>query len=65
MKSGMNHLSQNIMGLSEFPDTHRPIILHFGGDIGDRRPCHGRAFEFFLNFLKLFLAVARDFTKSL
>jgi hypothetical protein len=24
------------MGLSEFPDTLLPVILHFGGDIGDR-----------------------------
>jgi hypothetical protein len=24
------------MGLSEFPDTFSPVILHFGGHIGDR-----------------------------
>jgi hypothetical protein len=23
------------MGLSEFPDILSPVILHFGGDIGD------------------------------
>jgi hypothetical protein len=27
------------MGLSEFPDTLSPVILHFGGDIGDKSPC--------------------------
>jgi hypothetical protein len=30
------------MGLSEFPDTLSPVILHFGGDIGDigdKGPC--------------------------
>jgi hypothetical protein len=26
------------MGLSEFPDTLSPVILHFGGDIGDGSP---------------------------
>jgi hypothetical protein len=26
------------MGLSEFPDTLSPVILHFGGAIGDKRP---------------------------
>jgi hypothetical protein len=35
----MNRLSQNVMGLSEFPDTLPLVILHFGGDIGDRSPC--------------------------
>jgi hypothetical protein len=24
------------MGLREFPDTLSPVILHFGGHIGDR-----------------------------
>jgi hypothetical protein len=27
------------MGLSKFPDTLSPVILHFGGDIGDKSPC--------------------------
>jgi hypothetical protein len=27
------------MGLSEFPDTLSPVILHFGGDNGDKSPC--------------------------
>jgi hypothetical protein len=31
----MNHLSQNVMVLREFPDTNPPVILHFGPDIGD------------------------------
>ncbi len=35
----MNRLSLNDMGLSEFPDTLPPVILHFGGDIGDGSLC--------------------------
>jgi hypothetical protein len=27
------------MGLSEFPDTLSPVILHFGGAIGEKSPC--------------------------
>jgi hypothetical protein len=27
------------MGLSEFPDTLSPVILHLGGDIGDKNRC--------------------------
>jgi hypothetical protein len=27
------------MSLSEFPDTLSPVILHFGGAIGDKSPC--------------------------
>jgi hypothetical protein len=27
------------MGLSEFPDTLLPVLLHFGGDISDKSPC--------------------------
>jgi hypothetical protein len=27
------------MGLSEFPDTLLPVILHFGDHIGDRSIC--------------------------
>jgi hypothetical protein len=27
------------MGLSEFPDILLPVILHFGGDIGDGSRC--------------------------
>ncbi len=84
------------MGLSEFPDILSPVILHFGGHIGDRGICvkislNGRRrcrilyFAFdkrlylhsrqglvmvdlldnFLNPLKLFMALASDFTKSL
>jgi hypothetical protein len=32
------------MGLSKFPDTLSPVILHFGGAIGKKSPCG----EFFL-----------------
>jgi hypothetical protein len=35
----MNRLSQNVMGLSKFPDTLPLVILHFGGDIGDGSLC--------------------------
>ncbi len=35
----MNGLNQNVMGLSEFPDTLPLVILHFGGDIGDGSLC--------------------------
>jgi hypothetical protein len=27
------------MGLSEFPDTLSPVILNFGGAIGEKSPC--------------------------
>jgi hypothetical protein len=27
------------MGLSKFPDTLLPVILHFGSTIGDGSPC--------------------------
>jgi hypothetical protein len=27
------------MGLNEFPDTLLPVILHFGGAIGEKSPC--------------------------
>jgi hypothetical protein len=27
------------MGLSNFPETLSPVILHFGGDIGDGIHC--------------------------
>jgi cellulose synthase/poly-beta-1,6-N-acetylglucosamine synthase-like glycosyltransferase len=90
----MNRLSQNVMGLSEFPDTLPLVILHFGGDIGDRSLCvqgslirhrcrwfrllfenclYGHShqglvmvglLDNFLNPLKLFLAVTKDFPKS-
>jgi hypothetical protein len=36
----MNRLNQNVMGLSEFPDTLPLVIFHFGGDIGDGKPLH-------------------------
>jgi hypothetical protein len=32
----MNSFSRHIMVLSEFHDTLSTIILHFGGDLGDR-----------------------------
>ncbi len=32
------------MGLSEFPDILTPVILNFGGAIGEKSPCG----EFFL-----------------
>jgi hypothetical protein len=35
VESFMNHLSRNVMGLHEFLDTLPPVILHFGGNIGD------------------------------
>jgi hypothetical protein len=46
------------MGLSEFPDTFPPVILHFGGDIGDGSlcvevpliHCHRRRFRFLRPF---------------
>jgi hypothetical protein len=82
------------MGLSEFPDILSPVILHFGGHIGDRGLCvkislvgrrrilyfafdkrlylHSRQglvmvdlLDNFLNPLKLFMALASDFKKSL
>jgi hypothetical protein len=81
------------MGLSKFRDTLSPVILHFGGEIGDGSPCgeislsadiisptspfdkrlylHSRQgfiivdlLDNFLNPLKLFWAVASNFTKS-
>ncbi len=36
VKSGMNHFSQHIVGLSEFHHTLLTIILYFGGNISDR-----------------------------
>ncbi len=39
VKSGMNHFSQHIMGLSDFPDTLPPCILHFGSNISDGSLC--------------------------
>jgi hypothetical protein len=38
-ESGVNHFNQNVMGLSEFPDTLSPVIFYFGGDIGDGGLC--------------------------
>ncbi len=40
VKSGVNRLSQQVIGLSEFHDTLLMIILHFGGDPSDGH-CHG------------------------
>jgi hypothetical protein len=38
MNSGVNHFNRQV-GLSEFHDTVPPVILYFGGDIGDRSMC--------------------------
>ncbi len=38
-KSGVNRSGRHIMGLSEFPDSLLPVILHFGSDIGDGSLC--------------------------
>jgi hypothetical protein len=35
----MNYFGQHVMGLSEFPDTLSPVILNFGGHIGDGSLC--------------------------
>jgi hypothetical protein len=35
----MNCFSQNVMGLSKFPDTRQQGILHFGSDIGVESLC--------------------------
>jgi hypothetical protein len=87
----MNHSGQHVMVLSEFPNTPSKVILHFGGQIGDRSICgeisllpfvsptllfdeplflHSHQslvmvnlLDNFLNPLKLFWAVASNFTK--
>jgi hypothetical protein len=38
-ESGVNRSGRHVRGLSEFPDTFSPVILHFSGDIGDRSIC--------------------------
>ncbi len=35
MKSGVNDLSRNLMGLSEFSDALLLVILHLGGNISN------------------------------
>jgi hypothetical protein len=75
VKRGMNYFSWHVMGLSEFPDTLSPIILHFSSDIGSGSLSIEVSlvwFSFFafwiiayLNVLQLFLAAASDFMKLL
>jgi hypothetical protein len=38
-ESDMNRSGRHVIGLSEFPDTLLPVILHFGSHIGDRSIC--------------------------
>jgi hypothetical protein len=38
-ESGVNGSGRHVMGLSEFPDILSPVILHFGGHIGDGSLC--------------------------
>jgi hypothetical protein len=33
------------MSLSEFPDTLSPVVLNFGGHIGDRNICGEKFFD--------------------
>ncbi len=35
-ESGVNHSGWHVMGLSQFPDTLSPVILHFSSNISDR-----------------------------
>jgi hypothetical protein len=35
VKSGVNHISRRVIGLSKFHDILSPIILHFDGNISD------------------------------
>jgi hypothetical protein len=35
----MNRSGQHFKGLSKFPDTLSPVILHFGGHTNDRSIC--------------------------
>jgi hypothetical protein len=93
-ESGVNRSGRHVKGLSKFPDVLLPVILQFGGHIGDGSLCvkisligrrrrrflyfafdkrlylHSRQGLFmvdlldnFLNPLKLFMALASDFTK--
>ncbi len=38
-ESSVNHSGRHVMGLSEFPDILLPVILQFGGHIGDENLC--------------------------
>ncbi len=38
-ESGVNRSGRHVKGLSKFPDILLPVILQFGGQIGDRNLC--------------------------
>jgi hypothetical protein len=59
-ESGVNCFSLHVMGLSEFHDTLPPVILHFGGDIGNGN-LHHRPFAIFLILLKTFSGCGKRF----